>query len=213
MDRDEKGRFVKGITPWNKGKRAAYVHIEPKLEPSKDLAYILGILKSDGSVYETGYSRVIKLVTADRNLARAFVNALRNIGLNPGVGVYIRRDRKRPYYVVRAFSSAFFEWYQRLNLEDIMRLLASDNLRRAFIRGFFDGDGSLTYDPPRRKYMVAFYNTRKDLIKIVKAVLLELGFESTVWERRTPKGKPYYHLHIFGKEKVLDFVRSVLLPP
>ncbi len=111
--RDEYGRFVKGIVPWNKGMKGLYIAgsekgwlrkghkwpkeieekmlttlrekslLKPNLEMNESLAYIIGLLKGDGHVGHYSRSYRISLDSTNEKIAINLFKALKDIRLNP----------------------------------------------------------------------------------------------------------------------------------
>ena len=111
--RDKKGRFLKGIIPWNKGtnglckpnktsfkkghkfskkieeKRKETIFnrlsIKPNLKFNENLAYILGIIKGDGCININKYTKghIVIVHTIDKSLANNFYDSLKKLNLNP----------------------------------------------------------------------------------------------------------------------------------
>lgn len=200
------------------------MQIEPNLEPSVDLAYILGVLKGDGWVYSypktskyRGYRIGLNVTSSD--FANEFEVALRKIGLNPNS--YIQSDRgpnRQPQTVVSAHSKTFVEWYRKLTLDDIEKIVTEtkDSIIQ-FIRGFYESEGTYFHGIEKgggkyryERHRVIISNKDKQLLLLVKRLLKELGFKSTI-PKPAKKGKfQWFTLLISGgNEKVIDFLRTI----
>jgi intein-encoded DNA endonuclease-like protein len=151
--------------------------IRPKLDPSPALAYVLGVIKGDGSAYlYKGWGR-ITLETTTPEFNKSFEEALREIGLNPRTYRIVKKqpNRKMTFMTV-ATSTAFVEWYKSLTVDDLRRILSTSDLKRAFIRGFYESEGNIS-SPARNCWRVSLFNTNFELLCFVKELLASLGIE------------------------------------
>lgn len=167
--------------------------LNPTVEPSTDLAYILGVLLGDGTVYRNkrrnGAERIIALSVKDLEFAKAFLDALRKINLHPHFYFY----RKNATYRVRAYSRIFHDWFKSLDMEKIEQLVTtSPELARSFLKGFYDSEGSLILSTKRycqgRRYYehplieVRMSNTDNKKASLIFAVLKYLGFHPRIYK-------------------------------
>ena len=174
--------------------------VRPNTSPSVALSYVLGTLLGDGYVYLKQY--LIGLGVKAEEFADAYFHALSKIGLHPNK--YVRPDDGR--FVVTAKSKLFCEWFLKLSLKDIEKLLLTNKaLIYAFLRGFFDSDGTINRNAP----FIAFYNSNKALLRLVQRLLKEVGFESSFHQhhRKNCFGrKPMYVSYLKGgKQAIKDF--------
>jgi intein-encoded DNA endonuclease-like protein len=216
-----KGRFVGEHNPFygkhhteetrrriREKKRGQYL-VKPRLVIAPDLAYILGVLKGDGCVYNHRRGADIKLVTKDYAFAESFAKALTRIGLNPRI--YLESNRRSlgrgVYYRVEASSKAFYIWYKSLSLKDIESMLTSQELIASFIRGFYESEGSY-YKP---EHYIHIYNTDMELIEMLQRLLQKLGLNFNIYvkKRNSRSNKPLYVLHKKSKKEVLKFFEMV----
>jgi len=170
--------------------------IEPQLTPSKELAYILGVLKGDGCAYYYGRPKEEKrygkicLRQIREEFAKSFKENLSAIGFNPHT--YIEKPRKtecnpnnpKPIFATCGYATKFVQWYKQLSLKDIKKIL-DDNLEfiRAFIRGFYESEGTNFTSMQQGKYLtwtIAFGNTNQELSYFVLTLLEKLGFNFTI---------------------------------
>jgi len=157
---------------WNKGK----AKIQPNLEPSVDLAYILGVLKGDGYVTGKVHPKIC-LEQEDPRFAMSFEGALKRIGLNPSTYPVKRRGLLR----TAAQADAFSHWYKGLGLRDIEEIVSKRiEFIIAFIRGFYESEGMSTIDVRKKtkwlRWRIMLFNTDLQLIKMVHRLLTVLGF-------------------------------------
>jgi len=82
-------------------------------------------------------------------------------------------------------------------------LISNDLVKLAFIRGFFDGDGTVS----RRN--VRFFSTNKKALKQVSILLVSLGFNPRFRGPYIKIGrKPYYVIQILSSDRE-SFLKSV----
>jgi len=160
--------------------------IEPKLNNETNLAYVLGVLLSDGGVYSGKYSRKneyrILLQVRSERFARKFHNALRKLNLNPHIWSFNRNGK---WWVVKAISRRFIEWYSTLNIEKIKEIICSSKENTCvFLKGFYEGDGCLHKIKRKRRtyYYIEFPNTDRKIIRLLTEALHELGFDTSIRE-------------------------------
>jgi len=188
----------------------------PRLCPSSDLAYILGVLYGDGYVRKTADrypAYCIALQSVDRMFVESFASALRRIGLNP----YICGPYGKVYYT-SATSVVFFRWFKSLTLEKVeMTLNGKEVLMKAFIRGLYESEGSTgTYiaREKRRGYShqiwrVVICNTHRALLEMAQRFLDRLNYKfflskgsmkHSKWQK-----KPIYSLRTDRRNQVFRF--------
>ncbi len=187
----------------------------PALSPSKDLAYILGVLKSDGSVgfYGKGDYRIM-LISTDERFNKSFADSLQRIGLYSHTS--IRKPRKsqlgkKPQYFTLAHSRIFYDWYKNLTLNGLEELLLNNSLAAPFVQGFYEGDGSL-----KTRGDLSISNSDKGLLCLVAKLLRKLGFQVNVTGPYFFNGirnrKPMYLIQV-GKtkaNKILEIIKPCI---
>lgn len=152
------------------------------LQQSPELAYILGVLKGDGSVWHSPSNRgyVIHLKTSSYFFAQSFTNALKQIGLNPSF-------RFNKYWHVNANSKTFYEWFKKLSLEELKSY--TKNFQADFIRGFYESEG-LMWQNKNSGYCLGLWNKNLELLSLAKDLLRELGFSFKIYRHK----EVYYSL-------------------
>jgi len=194
---------TRGIKPRDSGSYRIKV---PNLEPSEDLAYILGVIEGDGSVFHIKFENysdhyIVQLKVTDKDFAEAFKKALENIGLTPILYLEPKYAKNRKnIWVVKANSKYFYEWYNSLDrYKDFEKILGNnEKLIGAFLRGFFDSEGSIgkrrngTYTTP------SAYNTDKKLIDFICKLLDKLGIKYTLGcDSRKFRQKPLWEIRLW----------------
>ncbi len=161
----------------------------PDLRPSPTLAYVIGVVLGDGSVSKSGGSYHISLTVKDFSFACSFSNALRTLGLNPfefqKIGsIY---NETGVYHKVEAKSKILYALLKeaKSNLSSIEPYLKSDELKIAFLKGFYESEGSLSFRTdgvrPKRYPMLQLYNRDKKKLNLVFAFLKCLGFSPKLY--------------------------------
>ncbi|MBU3905068.1 MAG: hypothetical protein KJ906_02895, partial [Nanoarchaeota archaeon] len=120
---------------------------KPKLDPSYELSYLLGVLKGDACIYKTKYGRryeyIIQLGVRDKEFAEYFLDSIEKIFSRRVKIIQYRDDRNKLFYRVSMRSKTFFEWYGSKTNEDIYGI--AKKFPNAFIKGVFDSEGNLCY--------------------------------------------------------------------
>ena len=186
------------------------------LEPSPELAYILGVCLGDGCVrsYELGKDKRpsyrIILAVQHKEFAESFKQALEKIGLKPNIRLTYRKDRpnESPLWRVEAHSKVFVEWYKDIT-SDMKKLYeflkkCPDGFKE-FIRGFYESEGSYYKGYNKLGGLqrnLCIYNTNKELIDLVARILREMGFTISVTvDRRQHLGwKDKYKIRVWAKD-------------
>jgi len=120
------------------------------LEPSKSLAYVLGVIEGDGCVTKNDRHYYIRLNVIDKDFADEFECHLRNIGFTK-IQRYIRKSKsvnRKDLHVVNVYSKYFYEWYWNLNkYESYLKMFNSNHEYIAmFLKGIFDSEGCVYLD-------------------------------------------------------------------
>ncbi len=182
----------------------------PNLKPSRESAYILGVLLGDGTVTYNGKNGyVVKLKTKDHTFANEFVLMLKKIGLNPVI--YTEKVSKysknwNDCYVVRAFSKIFYKWYKSLTIDDIIRIVKG--YEKDFIRGFYESEGSIWKRNDNNQLRIRIVNTNHKLMNAICSMLRELGFNCKLRSRLGSK-RQAYEITIEGNNVVSRFFRII----
>lgn len=153
--------------------------VQPNLDPSETLCYVVGVMKGDGSVNVTRhYHYTVRLQVKDKAFVDSFKQALSKIGLHPRY-VYKESD-KRPAHTIVAYSRKFVSWYSGLSLKDIKALIEKPSFALGFIRGFYESEGSFVHVWRKKRHQhqwrLAIYNNDESLLMMVCDVLRTLGF-------------------------------------
>ena len=186
--------FRKGQAAWNQ--------LNPNLEPTPTLAYILGVVLGDGSVSVRPPSYSVILCTTTEAFNLAFAQALSAIGLRPRTYRYWSRNA----YITRAFSKRLVAWLHTVNIS----VFLSDRLTKlAFIKGFYESEGGCHNNG--HSWQIVISNTDLELLQTARRCLGDLGYSfhfrlaHPVMGRR----KALYQLHKATKAEVQRFMVEV----
>lgn len=211
---------------YNKAK--SMLRVPVNLEPSPELAYILGVCLGDGCVKsyikgkEKKTSYEIILAVKHKEFAESFKRALEKIGLRPNMHLTYRKDRpnESPLWRIEAHSKVFVEWYKEIasNMDKLYEFLKKcPNGFKEFIRGFYESEGHY-YEGYNKlgglQRNLCIYNTDKDLIDLVARILKEMGFiiSITVTKRQHLGWKDKYQIRVWAKDirKFFYLIRPVI---
>jgi len=179
------------------------------LEPSRELAYILGCLEGDGWVTLGKNHFTITLTAKDKDFVDAFSKNLMSIGLAPRIGKVRGGYKNWKYYHVYAYSRKFAKWFKSLSFEDIEQFLETDGLIKSFLKGYFDSDGSVTSSGGGQT-QVRMAGTDLSLIAFVHKLLSKIGLSSVLFtqNKHTGAGKQIYNLFL-SKSQAIRFGEEV----
>lgn len=218
--RDSLGRFKKGYIPWIKGKHQTaeakrklalaskgnhHRAVKPNLEMSDSLAYIAGVIYGDGYLQYNKGTWIIGLHVSKLEFAESFRNALIKIGLKPSrirtsleCSEFSKVAKQR--YRVITYSYRFHDFFQSLSLDELKnKLCIKQSLIWAFLRGFYESEGTRLYRKGHGLRVVVAHNTNYKLIQLAGDLLTHLGFSYSVFIRKAyDNRKPLYRLILGG---------------
>lgn len=168
----------------------------PDLKPCRDLAYVLGVAFGDGRKRPDGLHLWVK----DRDFAEAFAKACENLGFKPRR--YFKENEGD--YEVCVYSIELGRWLKSLSYEKIEKLLVDEDAKTAFVRGYFDSDGSASMglaEPCRNNIM--FGDSNLSLLTLVAEVCADLGIKTSPVYGPYPNenGTNMYALHVRARSK------------
>jgi len=182
--------WTRGIhSPYN-GRRIPSLEL---LEPSEDLAYVIGVLCGDGSAWEKsrvrkGYRRVVIYLEAkDKEFVEEFAIRIGRVLNRPPPRVKVKSTG---YYYVEVESRTLYELMKRpIDIKKIRRFVEHcERCMAMFLRGFFDSEGSVN----KHGYILA-YNSNYELLVYVQELLKRFGIETRGPYLRTKQGTPFYN--------------------
>ncbi|ASJ14201.1 LAGLIDADG family homing endonuclease [Thermococcus radiotolerans] len=204
-------RWCKGThNTFNKTKRV-------NLEPSPELAYIVGAYLGDASVSERNYQYRIRLKVIDRDFAQNFEKALRAIGANPRAGFEHNRSRANRWWVEVTNKELFmFLKGPKEKLFEVARAYPKE-----FLRGFFDSEGTVIFSKKSKMLYVSASNYDTEVLRLCQDLLDGLKIHSKIYlhqKKGTPvniRGKIYhysndlYEIRIHRRDSVLKYLQNI----
>lgn len=169
-----------------------------------NVAYILGLLASDGCVAKNENCIYIELQICDIDLLKKVNDLLQNERpvkeyttgrgyKNAKLYFYSSRIKKK----LADYSIVPNKTYSNVNfLEKIPRLYYRD-----FIRGFFDGDGWISKTQKMTSCSWGLVNMAYPTIIAIQRFFQEEGIDLTLTRHNSPNGYKYA-IHGYGKEKL-----------
>jgi len=182
--------WTRGIhSPYN-GRRIPSLEL---LEPSEDLAYVIGVLCGDGSAWEKsrmhkGYRRVVIYLEAkDKEFVEEFAIRIGRVLNRPPPRV---RVKSTGYYYVEVESRTLYELCKKpIDIEKIRRFVEHcERCMAMFLRGFFDSEGGVS-----KHGQISLTNSNYDLLLYVQELLKRFGIESRGPRVVLKKGRTFYN--------------------
>ncbi len=151
-----------------KGEKPPLARWIPK--PSKELAYIIGVLYGDGSLYINRHCYKIQLMVNDYEFAEIFSKNMARL-LNKKY-VKPKWNKIENRWVAIYFSKAFYTWYKQQNLDTLKPYIEYSRETVAnFLRGLYDSDGGHYIYKKKRYSRIHLSNNNKDLLRYVQHLL------------------------------------------
>ncbi|MFQ6129278.1 MAG: LAGLIDADG family homing endonuclease [Candidatus Hadarchaeaceae archaeon] len=192
------------------------------LSPSPNLAYILGVLYGDGTVFRyyhkgDGHYRFgISLQVTQKKFALSFKQALEKLRFKPRFSFYPPRKR----YTVEQYSEEFYHWFELLSLDNLRNFLNNNFCVREFVRGFYESEGCLSterykqrcryknkiYEYQRTGCSLSMTNTNLEVFTLVKNCLEKLGLSFRISIRRRPGRKILYRVYTAKRRTITRFL-------
>lgn len=178
------------------------------LEEKNELsAYLVGFILADGSIsQQKGKKKRMTLANTDFDI----MNKLHPI-ISPSRKLYVRTMKKKEHNTIYSLVNTNKEVLNTLSELGIKERKSLDvempniqsNLLRHFIRGVFDGDGSIiTYDVQNKwSYKkVSFTSGSKSFSTSLRDILVEKGFHPGLHQDSRDTNKSYYVVMNKGDE-------------
>ena len=175
-------------------------------EITKDLAYLIGLILGDGSIYKNDElrSRSVTVTTVDRDVS--------NFLLNNNLGLKFYKGKRENYYHYRCTNKSFVEFLQnyigfengaRARNKKIPKVVLgwSRNNVVAFLQGLFDADGCCRKD----RGNVSFVSTSKNIIDVLRVLLLNFGIISRTYSYNH---KPTKKVKVWSSGYQLELTQS-----
>ena len=194
-----------------------YPRVKVNFSDERTLSYILGVLLGDGYVIlnERKNKYLFGLHQTRKEFAESFKSALIKLGLHP----WVSKTSKNTYRV-SARSKSFVEFYNKLTLKDVRKIvLKNKENMKEFIRGFYESEGTNSETgSEKRKYKnweINMVNTNFEVIMLVKEVLDKLGFKFSLYIQE-PSGKSKKVAYILSSQardqnyEFLELIKPVI---
>ncbi len=153
-----------------------------RLDPSPELAYVIGVIFGDGSVSfkRKGYKYRIRLKVIDREFAEEFKRCLEALGLKPSIR--LERDRTRcDRWCVEANSKILYE-FLRQPKEKLFEVVRKHSVE--FLRGFFDSEGTVGLCEKYRSLYIGAANYDIEVLKFARNLLKQLRIHSKIYKMK-----------------------------
>jgi intein-encoded DNA endonuclease-like protein len=176
--------WTRGLHNPHKGRRIPSLEF---LEPSEDLAYVIGVRCGDGHAKaKKGYHYVIYLEAKDREFVEELAIRIGRVLNRPPPKVKINSDGR---YYVEAKSKTLYELLKKpIDIEKISKYVEHcEKCVVMFLRGFFDSEGSVS-----EEWYITICNTDYELLIYVQELLKKFGIETTGPWPTTRQGTPLY---------------------
>jgi intein-encoded DNA endonuclease-like protein len=180
LSKSQISEWVRGLhSPYN-GRRIPSLEL---LEPSEDLAYVIGAVCGDGYVKierrgRKGYRQaIIHLRAKDKEFVEEFAIRIGRVLNRPPPKLKILRSTGR-YYYTQVKSKTLYELLKKpVDLERLRKYIEHCNkCSAAFLRGFFDSEGSIT-----EVGSIYLANTDYRLLKYVQSLLRRFEIVTTMY--------------------------------
>ncbi len=181
----------------------SFPHPIKTIDSSPELSYLIGAFKGDGSIYRYASIYGLSFGVKDLEFIQAVQNAIRKV-VSKVPKIYKVRNHESMLYKFLMSNKDLFTVLSQL-LIDLKRII--DIYPIDFLRGFFDAEGTAVTQKVHKglwswtQYRVSFYNTKKDLLDLVRELLIRLGI--------TPAPRYYVTIGNMGKTQQSCYILSV----
>lgn len=178
---------------------------------TQNKAYILGLLFADGSNIESHNSIVLSLQEQDGYLVEAVKRELEYTGPIYFIKLHDKNIRYKNQCRLCVNDERLSHALATLGIVNNKSLIAQfpgyipDDLMHHFIRGYFDGDGSVSYSTTSRKAYVSIVGTL-DFCNHIKDVLYEHDIKSSIQHPKQSGDHNTFVVSINGFPNVLGLM-------
>lgn len=179
---------------------------------TKEEARILGLLISEGSIYEK-HNR-IDFINKDKELVNEMKSYMENI-----FNVHICDSQRKDECIELQIHSkeCFNEWITKYDLKKYSEnkivprviLQSSLDIQKEFLKYLYEGDGSVSIVKDKRKnsksLIVSYSSNSIKLLKTIQIMLLQFGIYSSI----TKSKKKNYKLNFSGKNNIILFYKKI----
>lgn len=187
---------------------------EMSIIDTQEKAYLLGLLMADGGLFYNkksgAYQTKLKLKEADKEL---LVKIQSKFTFFTEPRLERREDNKNSFYIYRYNKQLFLDLVKNgllerksyENAEKVFLPSLSNELFFDYVRGLFDGDGSIFQDSKGR-IRIDLVGKNGNLFKNIVNILANFGIESNL---RYRKDKDYWMIRISSKSQVKKFIEKI----
>ncbi len=208
INNEDISKKIESISSGNRGR----LRISPDFD-NKKLLYLMGLVASDGNVFENRDQHVYRLMFSNKNktLLSNFEGYVNDIFLRKNL---VRSKNQDGVTMLSVNSRALVYMAKKLgiggDLKPIMKL--KEDLIASFLRGYLDGDGSI----PRDRNKVFYTTKHATRAKRLQQLLRRIGIASTI-RSRSSLGLKFrggvktmvYDVAIEGTKEIISFNEKV----
>ncbi len=166
---------------------------------NEDLLYLLGLVASDGSLIRNEQSHIYRVDFSNKNeeLIRTYSEKLKSIFPDAKLREFKNQNK---ITICRADNKSYYDLANFFGLKnkDFKKIFKlPEDIIAAFLRGYFDGDGSCIIESK----LIQYSSKHTIVIKRLQQLLKRLGIASLIVERESNgyKNTKMYDLIIRGK--------------
>ncbi|MFH1255811.1 MAG: V-type ATP synthase subunit B [Candidatus Diapherotrites archaeon] len=178
-----------------------------------DLLYLFGLIASDGSVIVNERSGIYRVDFSNKNekLISTYVEKMHKLFPQLKISLFSSKSG----VIIARINSIFLAHVANMlgivdmNLKPVFKL--SEQNIACFLKGYFDGDGTIT--GLKRSLKVAYTTVNRLTAKRIQLLLKRLGIRSVIVERKPTKtsfGRSnVFDIVVRGKKDMLNFISKV----
>ena len=179
---------------------------------TEDLAFILGLLISEGSIRE----KEIEFCNSDRELIKEFQARWSKVFPDCRLHVFERKPSsygKKPFQTIEIHSQHVIRFLKCIGLEPLKSkykvipfsvLQSPKSVVAAFLRAYFEGDGGISFSSKMTE--LSAVSVSKKLLDERQIVMLRFGISST---RRFDRHRNTEKLYIRGLQEYISFEKEI----
>lgn len=169
-----------------------------------EMAYVLGFTAADGNICHSGQAHTLHIASDDRDIIEKIKKVLTYSG---PIHEKVRFNMKISYSL-RICDQILFHDLEKLGITErkslTLRPVVRNKFVRDFLRGFFDGDGSVYLRNTKypSKLVSVFYTASKPMAEFVHSALKNLLgnlYASSIRSRITKYKNSYYSISLGHK--------------
>ena len=189
--------------------RVPYLNNQAFYEINNDMAYLLGVIFTDGNIACCKHQYIIRLTVHEKQFRDIFVNSLEKwMGkrIFSWEGICLSGFSKGRYQYHASISSKYHYLILKHLLDNFSKLkqsLISSNQVPAFLSGVFDGDGCFSWGIRANKqyhYQLNYKSIKKEKLSLIEDLLEYLGIKSHQYKEV---------LIIYRRNAILDFSNKI----